>query len=77
MISWPRPVTSSSDTRIEREGRGARSLCQAYVNYTRFCTRGKRDLGYDIKDGEKTVEETAMMMALYQDFSRNDLDELV
>ena len=30
---------------------------QAYDNYTKFCTRGKRDLGYDIQDGEKTVED--------------------
>ena len=30
---------------------------KAYENYTKFCTRGKRDLGYDIQDGEKTVEE--------------------
>ena len=31
-------------------------LCQAYDNYTKFCVRGKRDFGYDIQDGAKTVE---------------------
>lgn len=36
---------------------------EAYENYTKFCTRGKRDLGYDIQDGEKTVEEHGWMVA--------------
>ena len=42
---------------------------EVYENYTNFCTRGKRDLGYEIQDGEKTVEEplwTSEMLASCQ-----------
>lgn len=47
-------MLSDLETKVVEDGKAAE---EAYVNYTRFCTRGKRDLGYDIKDGEKTVEE--------------------
>ena len=42
------------ETKVTEDGKAAE---EAYENYTKFCTRGKRDLGYDITDGEKTVEE--------------------
>ena len=35
----------------------------AHANYTKFCSHGQRDLGYDIKDGEKTVEELTARIA--------------
>jgi len=46
--------------KIEKDGVAA---TKAYENYTKFCTRGKRDLGYDIQDGEKTVEELTATIA--------------
>jgi len=30
---------------------------KAYENYTKFCVKAKRDLGYEITDGESNVEE--------------------
>lgn len=47
-------MLSDLETKVVEDGKAAE---QAYENYTKFCTRGKRDLGYDIQDGEKTVEE--------------------
>lgn len=47
-------MLSDLETKVVEDGKAAE---QAYESYTKFCTRGKRDLGYDIQDGEKTVEE--------------------
>lgn len=61
---------------MEKDGVAA---AQAYDNYTKFCTRGKRDLGYDIQDGEKTVEELTAAIAKASsdiDVSATKLEEL-
>ncbi|CAJ1342333.1 unnamed protein product [Effrenium voratum] len=41
-------------SKVQEDGKAA---VEAYDNYTKFCVRGKRDFGYDIQDGAKTVEE--------------------
>lgn len=51
----------------------------AYANYSKFCSHGQRDLGYDIKDGEKTVEQLTATIAKTSseiDVSTSKLQEL-
>ena len=35
----------------------------AHANYTQFCGHGQRDLGYDIQDAEKNVEQLSATIA--------------
>mmetsp|Transcript_32318 Transcript_32318/g.58656 ORF Transcript_32318/g.58656 Transcript_32318/m.58656 type:complete len:651 (-) Transcript_32318:85-2037(-) len=37
----------------------AKSEDMAHENYTKFCVKSKRDVGYEIKDGESAVEEVS------------------
>lgn len=51
----------------------------AFANYSKFCSHGQRDLGYDIKDGEKTVEQLTATIAKTSseiDVSTSKLQEL-
>lgn len=69
-------MLSDLQDKVEKDGVAA---AQAYDNYTKFCTRGKRDLGYDIQDGEKTVEELTAAIAKASsdiDVSATKLEEL-
>jgi len=69
-------MLSDLQDKVEKDGVAA---VKAYENYTKFCTRGKRDLGYDIQDGEKTVEELTAAIAKASsdiDVSATKLEEL-
>lgn len=50
-----------------------------YANYSQFCSHGQRDLGYDIKDAQKNVEQLTATIAKTSseiDVATSKLEEL-
>lgn len=61
---WPQEkvMTMLADvqTKLIEDGKASDT---AHANYTQFCGHGQRDLGYDIQDGEKNVEQLSATIA--------------
>eukprot|EP00438_Fugacium_kawagutii_P033898 Skav220987 [mRNA] locus=scaffold1541:179018:194613:+ [translate_table: standard] len=78
--AWPQEKVMSmlADVQMKLVEDGKTSEV-TYANYSQFCSHGQRDLGYDIKDAQKNVEQLTATIAKTSseiDVATSKLEEL-